>query len=289
MNNQNNDVNSENIFNFQPLPQNQGPSNAVPGNTQPVQQPQVNANPTVQGINNNLNTNTSIPSTPAGPNIGQPNPNNPSENKSKGFIVAIIAIISLVVIVALVLNSTKSNTNTTPSNSNSNNSSQSSSSDDIVPLNTYSNIDKNVKMKVTKAEPEPEDSTGSSMYYNIYLSIKNEGSEKVLIAHTTGTNKANFVRFTGSFVSKNADLQNLTESDVKEHPCSVRKITFANGNVTEVTSSIKDDIYISSGEEISVMLTCAITGEGHAKGVIPVVLTTHNLDNSITKYFNLTN
>ena len=254
-----------------------------------------------QGMNNTFSNNGMNTFTN---NMNQPNNqtfmNNNFNNKKKnlklliGIGILIIVVITSVVLVANLNNKKDKNNDSslnTPTNNNSSGTTNNNSNDkvdddssDLIPLNTYANIAKNVDMKVNNIYVEDE------YFFVIRTTFKNNGNEdKILVTSSFGKDVVAY--YQAYFIPKNVEVDNFSEEDMILESCNLRKIVRNDGKEITISSSSEDTI-LKAGETLDGMIYCTITRvEGKANGVNPLIMQTLSYidSNETSKYFDLEN
>ena len=242
-------------------------------------------------VTNNMNQ-------PNNPTFMNNNFNNQNTNKQKknlklliGIGILIVVVIIIGVLVASITNKQDKNNNSSLNTSTNNNSSETTNnnsndnldddSSDLIPLNTYANIAKNVDMKVNKTYVEDE------YFFVIRTTFKNNGNEdKILVASSFGKDVVAY--YQAYFIPKNVEYN---EENAILESCNLRKIVRNDGKEITISSSSEDTI-LKAGETLDGMIHCSITRvEGKANGVNPLLLETQNFigSNKTSKYFDLRN
>jgi len=291
MNQPNNQAFMNNSFNNQ----NNQTMNGVPSNNNGGQFNNNASNPSTSEFlyNNSAVTN----------NMNQPNNqtfmNNNFNNKKKNLKLLIgIGILIIVVIISVVLvanlNNKKDKNNdsslNTPTNNNSSGTTNNNSNDkvgddssDMIPLNTYENIFKNVvDMKVNNINVIDKFSFAISTTY------KNNGNkDEILTLESMDKSKEQIAYYQGYFIPKNADVNNFSDEDLILLSCYLRKIV-RNGE--EINTSGKE-IILKAGETLDGIIYCSVSStHGYAAGVNPLLLVTQSgNDLNDYKYFDIRN
>lgn len=207
--------------------------------------------------------------------------NSSTPNKKNNMLLYIIlGLIVFIVLVAIISPSknesktsneiTPNNNETTPSNkddNSNNNTNNSDSESDTIPLNNYGTVGNGVQLKVINTEMASD-----GYYYYIYFMLNNKSAEDILM-FTPSYEKKPYLFYESYMIKKSADLNNISNSDILSSACRIRSITNSDGTVIETTVSTKEDVYIKSGEESKVWISCAIyNAEDRKAGVIPALL-----------------